>query len=361
MARRDVVVIAASAGGIEALRQVLGGLPANFDGVILVVLHIPAEGGRSLAAILDRAGHLPATTAIDGEPLKAGRIYVCAPDHHLLLGDGHVHVRRGPRENGHRPAADPLFRSAARYYGARVIAVVLSGTLSDGTAGLRFVRREGGIAIVQEPRDALYDGMPTRALKDVGADHVVPARAIGPLLYELSRQEVTDRGVAPSEDLRAEVTLYEADDRVLDLAHPGRPSEWPCPDCNGVLWEIEDDEVLRFRCRVGHAWGADNLLHQQGAEVEAAVWVALRSLEDRVALSRTVAERAEAEGRTKSAARFRDHIDDMTRSIAVLRRLLKADEMLKADDMLKADKMLKADEMLKADNSEVVIDEDTGD
>src|SRR4051794_23232341 len=174
MAKRDVVVVAASAGGIEALRSMLAGVPADFDAAILVVLHMPPTGGQTLPRILQRAGHLPASSARDGEALRPGHIYVCVGDHHLLVANGHVHVRRGPTENGSRPAADPLFRSAARYYGARVIGVILSGTLSDGTAGLLAVRQRGGIAVVQDPDDALYDGMPRSALAYVDVDHVVP-------------------------------------------------------------------------------------------------------------------------------------------------------------------------------------------
>jgi two-component system chemotaxis response regulator CheB len=325
MPRRDVVVIASSAGGIEALRDVLRGVPVDYDGVMLVVLHMPAGGGMALPKILDRAGPLPAAPAVDGEPLKVGRVYVCVADHHLLIGDGHVHVRRGPRENGHRPAADPLFRSAARYFGTRVVGVVLSGTLSDGTAGLSAVRRQGGVAIVQEPSDALYGGMPTSALDSVGADFVVPAAKIGPLLATLAREDGPADEPTPDETLRKEVALMEGDhDPVRN--HPGRPSPWPCPDCNGVLWEIDDD-VLRFRCRVGHAWSAESLIHEQGAAVEAALWVALRALEDRATLNRTLAERARAGGRSLSAGRFAEESEDIDQSIEILRRLVNTDEI----------------------------------
>jgi two-component system chemotaxis response regulator CheB len=321
-----VVVVAASAGGIEALREVLGGIPDDYEGVVLVVLHVPAGGGRALAAILDRAGPLPAAAAVDGEPLVGGRVYVCVADHHLLLTDGHIGVRRGPRENGYRPAADPLFRSAARYFGPRAVGVVLSGMLNDGTAGLAAIRRQGGTAVVQDPQDALYEGMPVSALENVGVDHVVPAAAIGPLLAELAGQVV---GGAPSadDDMRKEVALMEADDRVMEGAHVGRPSQWPCPDCNGVLWEV-DDEVFRFRCRVGHAWSAESLLHAQSDAVEAALWIALRSLEDKVALSRAMADRAEAGGRAKSAVRFRAEAEEIAHSVEVLRQLVQADDVV---------------------------------
>lgn len=146
MVNRDVVVMAASAGGIEALQEVLGGLPTGLAAAVLVVLHMPPTGGRALPRILARSTALPVTSAVDGEPLVPGRVYVCVGDHHMLVGDGHVHVRRGPKENGHRPAADPLFRSAAGYYGPKAVGVILSGTLSDGTAGLGALRRQGGVS-----------------------------------------------------------------------------------------------------------------------------------------------------------------------------------------------------------------------
>jgi two-component system chemotaxis response regulator CheB len=325
MPTRDVVVIGASAGGIEAVSKVLGSLPAAYPGVVLVVLHLPPGGGRALAEIFDRAGPLPAAAALDGEPLVGGRVYVCVADHHLVLHDGHTRVVRGPRENGYRPAVDPLFRSAARFFGPRAVGVVLSGTLNDGSAGLAAIRRQGGVAVVQDPADAMYAGMPASALEAVGADHVVRAAGIGPLLAGLAAEEV-DGGPEPDDDMRKEVALMEEGERVMEGDHVGRPSQWPCPDCSGVLWEV-GDEVPRFRCRVGHAWSAESLLHAQSEEVEFALWMALRSLEDRVALNHKMADRAELTGRGKSAAKFRSDAHDITRSIEILRQLVQADEV----------------------------------
>jgi two-component system chemotaxis response regulator CheB len=323
MPRRDVVVVGASAGGIEALREMIAGLPEGFDGALFVVLHLGPGGGQMLPGILQRAGALPMKTAVDGEAIRGGQGYVCTADHHLLVGNGHVHVRRGPKENGHRPAVDPLFRSAARYYGPRTIAVVLSGTLTDGTAGLHAVRRQGGVAVVQDPGDAGYDGMPTSALEDAGADHVVAAKEIGPLLGRLARDEVAEIAPAPDDDMLQEVALMEGDVDPLGR-HPGRPSQWPCPDCDGVLWEIPDADILRFRCRVGHAWSAESLIHDQSAAVEAALWVAVRSLEDRVSLGEAMARRAESSGHVQSASRYRGDLEEMVTSVEILRRLLES-------------------------------------
>jgi len=331
MPRRDVVVVAASAGGIEALRNMLAGLPADFDAAICVVLHLSPTSGVALPMILDRVGPLPAAAAHDGERLRPGRIYVCVADHHLVLSDDHLRVRRGPRENGYRPAADPLFRSAARYFGPRAIGVVLSGTLSDGAAGLAAIRREHGLVVVQDPADALYPGMPIHALEWVCADHVATAKEIGPLLTRLVSESVPDDEIDLSAGMRREVAIMEHGPPAVGERHPGTPSQWPCPDCNGVPWEVDDPDVLRFRCRVGHAWSGESLLDEQRAVVENARWMALRSMEDRAELSRALADRSETRGRSMSAARFRKNANELASSIDVLRHLLGVGETVEKD------------------------------
>lgn len=320
MANRDLIVVGASAGGIEALQQVLQGTPPEIPAAIMIVLHMPPSGGRALRRILGRATEMPVVVAEEGTRITPGRVYVCVGGLHLLVGNGHIHLRAGPRENGHRPAIDPLFRSAAAYYGGRAIGVVLSGTLSDGTAGLYALRRQGGLAIVQDPADALYDGMPSNAIEYAGADFVVPASDVGALLGRLAGEEIDD-DPRPERLLEKEVMIVEGNEDPV-LEHVGKPSPWPCPDCNGVLWEIDEGPILRFRCRVGHAWDAETLLEQQGDGVEGALWMALRALEDRAALSRKLAERAAQEGRKLSASRYRDELESMSRNINILRRLL---------------------------------------
>ena len=185
MADHGIVVVGASAGGVEALAELAASLPSELSAAVFVVLHLPPTGTSALPEILHRHGPLPAAHVKDGEPIQPGRIYVAPPDHHVLLRTGHVHLSRGPRENGHRPAIDPLFRSAAREYATRVIGLVLSGALDDGTAGLLAIKSRGGIAVVQDPADALYPGMPSNALGHVPVDHVLPAASIGKLLARL--------------------------------------------------------------------------------------------------------------------------------------------------------------------------------
>lgn len=322
MANRDLIVIGASAGGIEALRDVFAGLPSDLPAAVLVVLHMPAEGGTALKQILSRATTLRVDIAAEGDTIWPGRVYVCRGDFHLLAGHGHLHVRRGPREHGHRPAIDALFRSAAAYYGPRTVGVVLSGTLNDGTAGLYTIRSMGGLGVVQNPEDALYDGMPRSALEYVGADYVSDSAKMGALLGRLASEEIPDAGGLRDPEVEQEARIVEGKPTKRGDDRPRWPSPWPCPDCAGVLWEIEDGPILRFRCRVGHAWAAETLLEQQSDGIEGAVWMALRALEDRAALSRRLAEGAEVAGRAISASRYRQDLVAMDRNIDLLTRLL---------------------------------------
>jgi two-component system chemotaxis response regulator CheB len=200
MAGHDIIVIGASAGGVEALREITRGLPANLPATLFVVLHVPPQNPSHLPAILSRSGPLPAAHAGDGAEFVPGRIYVAPPDTHLLVESGRTHLSHGPTENRHRPAIDPLFRSAARAYGSRVVGVVLTGSLDDGTAGLYQIRRHGGVAVVQDPDDALFPSMPANALEYVGADYRCQVTEIAPLLERLARTPVRADTVDPAPD-----------------------------------------------------------------------------------------------------------------------------------------------------------------
>ena len=269
--RRDVVVIGASAGGVEALRTLVTKLPADLPATILVVLHLPPYGGSVLPAILARSGNLPARHPISGERLSVGTILVAPPDHHLIVDRDRVVLIRGPQENGHRPAIDVLFRSAARSVGPRAIGVVLSGVLDDGTAGLVAVASRGGAAIVQDAQDALYSGMPTSALRHVPDAHVCPAAEIADLLTDLTGEEVEDRGPAP-QLMEFETGIAKMDDDAINNPErPGVPSGFSCPDCNGSLWEIREGDLVRYRCRVGHAWSSESLYGEQSERLDGAL------------------------------------------------------------------------------------------
>ena len=324
MTGHDIIVIGASAGGVEALTQLVGGLPEDLAASIFVVLHIPANSTSILAKILDRAGRLPAVTAKDYEAIQPGRIYVAQSDYHLLVKRGHVRMTRGPKENTSRPAIDPLFRTAARYYGRRVIGVVLTGTLDDGTAGLLSIKSRGGIAIVQDPDEALYSGMPRSALENVAVDHCLPLAEIPALLVRLVNEPVEEEGEsAVSNDMQKEIDIAEMElDELKDEHRPGAPSRYTCPECHGVLFEIDEEALLRFRCRVGHAYSAETLLSEQSGALEAALWAALRSLEENVSLARRLAERMRERGNMISATRFDERADELQNRVGVIRNVL---------------------------------------
>lgn len=322
MPDRDVVVVGASAGGVEALAGLAASLPADLPAAVFVVLHLPATGTSALPDILSRQGPLAATHAKDGEPIEHGRIYVAPPDHHLLLRTGHVHLTRGPRQNGHRPAVDALFRSAAREYATRVIGVVLSGALDDGTAGLAAVKARGGVAVVQEAKDALYPAMPNSALEHVQADHVLGVASMGELLARLTAEPVGERPGPVPTGMKVEVEMAGFSLDAMEGEHRGEPSGFSCPDCNGVLWEIQAEGLRRYRCRVGHAWSPESLLTQQSEALEAALWIALRTLEERAALARRLAEPARRRGHSITATRFEEQATEAQQAARLVRNLL---------------------------------------
>lgn len=319
---RQIVVMGGSAGGVEALTRVVAGLPADLPAAVFVTLHMPAAADSHLPELLARAGPLPARHPTDGQAIEPGCIYVAPPDHHLLIDRGRVRVARGPRENGHRPALDPMFRTAAHAYRHQVIGVVVSGTLDDGTAGLAAVKRHHGLAIVQDPNTALFGGMPATALDHVDVDHCVPVEDIGPLLARLTTESMevtdamTDHNVIPP-------TPVEVDWIGLHDDVPVGPSSgFSCPDCNGVLWEVKDDRVLRFRCRIGHAYTVNSLLAAQSDRVEVSMASTLRGLEESAGLSRSLARRARDRGQDLVAKRFEEREADAKRSATAIRAQL---------------------------------------
>jgi two-component system chemotaxis response regulator CheB len=324
MRDHDVIVAGASAGGVEALQTLVAGFPADLPAAVLVVLHISPTGRSMLPRILERAGPLPATAAKDGELIEHGHIYVAPPDYHLVVDRGRIELSRGPRENRSRPSIDVLFRSAVLAYGPRVVGVVLSGSLDDGVAGLRAIKSRGGLAMVQHPADAIFDGMPRSAIEAVDVDYVLPVAEMPPVLSQLAREPVdAAKGAPPSKQLKEEVEMSEIElDLMHNSHHPGKPSAFGCPDCGGVLWEIEDGNLVHYRCRVGHAFGPESLLAAQSDDIEDAMWVALRALEERESLARRLKTRAEELRQTLAVPRYEEQIKETHGRAEVLRRLL---------------------------------------
>jgi two-component system chemotaxis response regulator CheB len=292
MANKDIVVIGASTGGIEALRTLAGELPKDYQGSILVVNHTGPSSPNLLDRILTRAGPLPAVNARNWDEIKPGHIYIAPADYHLLLErSGYVRISRGPKENRFRPAIDPLFRSAAVAYGPRVVGVVLTGFLDDGTAGLWAVKQAGGTAIVQHPEDAVAPSMPMNALKHVEVDYCVPLEKIAPLLVQLSNTAVLPKGVKPMpKHIEAEVKIAREDNAISSgVMEWGDPSVFACPECHGVLMELKEGNNLRFRCHTGHAYSLETLLAGFNEQTEETLWNNVRSLEETVLLLRRMA------------------------------------------------------------------------
>jgi two-component system, chemotaxis family, protein-glutamate methylesterase/glutaminase len=327
--KRDLVVVGASAGGVEALRDLLRRLPAGLPAAVLVVLHLPSESRSSLPAILDRVCELPVRPARHGERLERGTVTVAVPDVHLMVVGDRILLSRGPRENGHRPAVDVLFRSAAHAAGPRVVGVVLSGALDDGTAGVIAVRSRGGVGVAQDPDDAMYASMPLHASEIGGAEYVVPVAAMPELLGRLLTEEVDVADVPPpSELMQTEAGMAQLDGEAYDTAdRPGSASGFGCPTCHGALFTITEGGMERFRCRVGHAWSPEALAEEQSQALEGALWMALRGLEERAALSLQMGRRAEERGHGRTAQRFRARAGEARDAAGLLRELLHRGEL----------------------------------
>jgi two-component system chemotaxis response regulator CheB len=318
-----VVVIGTSAGGIEALREIAAALPADLPASLLVVIHVPARSPGFLPQILNRAGRLPAGHAENGQEIRHGRIYVAPAGFHMLLDDGRIRLAAGARENLHRPAIDALFRSAAVARGRRVIGVVLTGALDDGTAGLRAIKRCGGVAIVQDPAEALYPSMPLSAMRNVRVDHCAALAEIPALLDRLTRETIPDgpHEVAPA-DMKLEVGMAAMDSTEDKLDRIGKRSTFTCPECHGTLWEMNEEGALRFRCHVGHAYTSETLVAQQSSGLEDALWAAVRAFEENAKLASRMAERAHGAADEDALRRFTERAETAHRRADELRALL---------------------------------------
>ena len=318
VAKKDIIAIGGSAGSSVALKRVLRDLPRDLSASVFVSTHVPAHGPSLLADVLSGAATMPVTRALDGQPIERGHVYVAAPDRHLLLVDGTIRLGEGPRENMARPSIDPLFRSAALSYGPRVVGVVLSGLLNDGASGLHAIKACGGTTVVQHPLDAEADQMPLSALEATEVDHVAPAADLGRLLAAIARSDA-GLGVIPPDDLRLEVEIA-AGARLgsHNLRQIASPSALSCPDCHGVLSEMKEGHPLRYRCQIGHAHTAETLAANID-EVDEAIRVAMRVMEERVTLVERMALDARETGRTAVAELYEARAIEYRRYAGTLR------------------------------------------
>ncbi|HET8727032.1 MAG TPA: chemotaxis protein CheB [Alphaproteobacteria bacterium] len=326
--RRDIVVIGASAGGIDALRSIAAGLPPQFPASICVVLHVSPESPGILDKILDRAGPLRAVQVHSSQRLQPGVIYVAAPDHHLIVEPSVVRATRGPRENRFRPAIDPLFRSAAQTYGPRAIGIILTGSLDDGTAGLWAIKRLGGKAIVQDPAEALAESMPLNALQYVEVDHCVPVSEIPGLLVRLTAEPIEkEGGYTVPESMNIEVDIARAKDPLeAGVEQLGEPSTYACPECHGVLLRVKEGDRARFRCHTGHAYSAETLIAEFDQAIENALWNSIRALQEKVLLIEHLADHARERDDRQLAAALAQRADDAHQRAELVRRAVQAPE-----------------------------------
>jgi len=304
---RDLVVVGASAGGIEALRELMKGLPADLPAAVLVVIHLAPGSPSFLADILQRDTALPVRKGADREPIRPGTVYVASPNRHLAVHDGRILLGLGPVENRHRPAVDVLFRSAARAGGSRVAGVILSGMLDDGSAGLAAIKACGGVALVQSPEEALYADMPLNALRSVDVDHCLPVAGLAEMLGRLAGRPVNGQATPCTqiEVLQVETELGMAvDDVRTSLKRIGTAASIRCPECQGPLWEIKDSAVLRYRCEVGHALSERSLEDGQNELIERALWSAVSALEEKAVVARRIADRSRANGLDELARQY---------------------------------------------------------
>jgi two-component system chemotaxis response regulator CheB len=323
---RQVIVIGASAGGVSALLALCAALPAGFKAPVLIVLHIGANTSV-LPSLLASHGNNPAVHAEHGQRLEDGTLYVAPPDHHMLLEGDAIQLSRGPKEHHTRPAIDPLFRSAALAMGSGVIGVVLTGRLDDGSSGLRAIKDCGGVAIVQDPAEAEFPGMPESALEAVDIDYCVPLAELGRTLIQLVDRPIAVEppAIPARERLEREMEVFRGGGNPMErLNHIGKPSMFACPDCDGVLWEMDDAKPPRYRCHTGHAFSLRTLEETQSSKTEDALWGAIRALEQRESLLRALARYSRSSGAEEDAKRTEAEAEETALQAARLQRMVES-------------------------------------
>ncbi|MEO6260075.1 MAG: chemotaxis protein CheB [Thermoanaerobaculia bacterium] len=323
----DIVVIGTSAGGLKALSAVLSVLPADLDAAIFVVQHLAADKKSYLPKLLGDVCSLPVSSPADNEPFERGHVYVAAPDFQLLLHDDRIRAIRGPQENRYRPSIDALFRSAARSHGSRVIGMVLTGFLDDGTVGLQTIKKRGGITVVQDPAEAEYPSMPRTALRYVDVDHTVKIADAGVLLIRLvsqppHRQE--DFPTTPAIEIESNIAeqLMNTEEFLDNVEQIGKRTTYTCPDCNGSIWQIGDEEPLKLRCHVGHSFTGEVFSSEQTRNIESALWSAVRIMEEKVTFSRQLAQRKRDENLLEEAEAYENEAKTIDKEVTKVRDLI---------------------------------------
>lgn len=323
MNHHHIITIGTSAGGVSALKTLISQLPKDLKASIHIVQHLSGEAASHLPAVLNKVSHLSVAFARDRETIEVGRIYVAPPDFHLMLEYGRVRVVRGPRENRVRPAIDPLFRSAAVVYRSYATGIILTGMLDDGTAGLQAIKACGGMTIVQDPEDAVYSSMPKSAIANVEVDHILTLQNIPDVILERVEQTPSLITEVPA-DLLLEVPISEnAITPPQTMAKIGQPVAHSCPSCGGPLWQIGNPKTLRYRCHVGHAFTGLTLVEEQNEATEKALWIALRTLEERGRLLKSMSERYAEKGASSLAQTHQERANEATENAILIRNLIR--------------------------------------
>lgn len=328
-----IIVIGASAGGFEALKTITRSLPPGFATPVFIVWHMSPDVQGILPTVLNRSKTIHAAHGINNEEIKANRIYVAPPDHHMLIEDGILLITHGPKENRFRPAVDPLFRSAAYAYGNRVIGVILSGALDDGTAGLWAVKQYGGVAIVQDPRDAEVTSMPENAIRQVKVDHVVPATEIADLLVHLSGQPVIENNtIMKDEQTKKEIDIAaEKGGMEKGILKFAELTPYSCPECHGVLSRLRNDAIVRYRCHTGHAYSADALITAITEKIEDSLYGAMRGIDESVMLLNHIGDHYAEANEPQLAALYFKKAKEAEERAKIIRNVAVTHEQLSID------------------------------
>jgi two-component system chemotaxis response regulator CheB len=335
MSKRDIVVIGASAGGQRALDLLVKDLPKDFSGAVFIVMHVSPNYHSLLPAILSKNASIAVRHAVNGEPVRSGRIYVAPPDHHMVLETDRVRLTKGPKENRSRPAVDSLFRSAAYYYGPRVIGVVLTGTLDDGTAGLWSIKDQGGVTIVQDPDEAEHPSIPLNAKQNVQIDYCLPIGRIAQTLVRLTAESsgaAEDYPVSDQLEIETRIAL-ENNPLSGGIVSLGQPSIFTCPSCHGVLVEMKNGDLVRFRCHTGHAFSVQSLLAELNENTENTLWSAVRTMDEKIMLLDHLARHARDAEQPDAVKLLTGEVDEAKRQLDLLRRATLSQRAVKADQL----------------------------
>ena len=322
--------------------ELVKGIPEGFPAAVFIVLHLPPYSTNFIPEILGKLGPLPAVQPQDGEPIQIGLIYVAAPDHHLLLENGKVIIKRGPKENRFRPSIDALFRSAAFTYGPRVIGIVLSGMLDDGTSGLWSVKRMGGVAIIQDPLDAAFPAMPANVLEFVEVDHQVPVAQMAALLFRLTGEPLPKKPKIPGKEMKMlemEIVIATHDNAFqMGIIEMGELTPFTCPECHGALTKLKEGNIMRFRCHTGHAYTISALLSEVSESIEDLLWQAMRGLEESNMLLEQLGRHFEQADQEGAAQLFLSKARYMAKQARVIHDAIFEQQTISADLRLEKEK-----------------------